>query len=61
MQPRHVLFRVVVIAASAVILAACGSTPPYQRPAMDVPAAFREAQLFQPAGLGWDLLQTRVV
>ena len=47
MQSRHALF--VVIAASAVILAACGSTPPYQKPAMEIPAAFREAHLFQPA------------
>ncbi|MCJ0764494.1 efflux transporter outer membrane subunit [Variovorax terrae] len=34
---------------AAGLLAACGSTPPYQRPAMDIPPAFKEAALFQPA------------
>ena len=47
MQSRQVLC--VVIAATAVLLTACGSTPSYQKPAMEIPAAFREAHLFQPA------------
>ncbi|MBI2770662.1 MAG: multidrug efflux RND transporter permease subunit [Burkholderiales bacterium] len=43
------LRRPAAIIGAAAVLAACSATPPYQKPATEVPAAFKEAALFQPA------------
>ncbi len=38
-----------VLLLGAAVLAGCSSTPPYQRPAVDVPPSFKEATLFEAA------------
>jgi len=39
----------VVVLVAIAALAACSTAPPYERPAMALPAAFREASMWQPA------------
>jgi outer membrane protein, multidrug efflux system len=57
MKPFAATARYASLAMAGAVLAGCTLAPPYERPAMDLPAAFKEAMAAPAAGGDWKLAE----